>query len=165
MSGACGSARRDLVMEDRGTMSAAQTQTLEFPSKAWFQALADAAAADEPRYRRLGFVELNLGFRVGEKGYRVTFEDFGCTGVENWDGSAPVDCLLSASTSDWRELIEHIQARGSADPQRTLNSLVLAGDRFSLSGDDQLGVDRFYRFNASLQAFIEEAREVPTRLE
>ena len=36
--------------------------------------------------------------------------------------------------------------------------------RFALSGDEQLGIDRFYRFNASLQAFIEEARSVPTRL-
>ena len=143
-------------------MTTQQSKALEFPSAAWFRALAEAVSADESRYRRLGYLEIKLGVKVGEKGYRMLFEDFGCSEVEDWDGSAPVDCTVSASTEDWRELITHIQARGSADPQHTLNSLVLAGDRFALSGDDQLGVDRFYRFNASLQAFIEEARHVPT---
>ncbi len=80
------------------------------------------------------------------------------------EGAAPVDCVVSAEPSDWRELIAHIQERGSADSEHTLNSLVLAGDRFVLTGDEQLGIDRFYRYNASLQAFIEEARGVPTRL-
>ena len=142
-------------------MTTGQRKSLGFPSAGWFRALADAASADESRYRRLGYLEITLGVNVGKKGYRIIFEDFGCTKVEEWDGSAPVDCTVSASPADWRELIAHIQARGSADPQHTLNSLVLAGDRFALTGDEQLGVDRFYRFNASLQAFIEEARNVP----
>jgi hypothetical protein len=143
-------------------MTTDRSRSLEFPSTAWFRALAEAVSADESRYRRFGYLEIKLGVNVGEKGYRMIFEDFGCTEVEEWDGSAPVDCAVSASPADWRELIAHIQARGSADPQHTLNSLVLAGDRFALTGDEQLGVDRFYRFNASLQAFIEEARNVPT---
>ena len=109
-------------------------------------------------------MEITLGVKVGDQGYRIRFEDFGCTGVEAWNGKDPVDCVVSAKPADWRELIAHIQKRGSADPAHTLNSLVLAGDRFELSGDEQLGIDRFYRFNASLQAFIEEARSVPTRL-
>ncbi len=142
-------------------MTKKQGKAIEFPSAPWFQALAEAVAADEPRYRKLGFLEITLGVKVGEKGYRITFEDFGCGGVEDWDGSAPVDCSVSADPSDWRELIEHIQKRGSADPEHTLNSLVLAGDRFALTGDEQLGIDRFYRFNASLQAFFEEAHSVP----
>ncbi len=141
-----------------------QSDAIEFPSTLWFRALADAATADEPRYRRLGFMEITLGVKVGEKGYRITFEDFGCNGVEDWDGSVPVDCVVSADPGNWRELIAHIQERGTADPEHTLNSLVLTGDRFELSGDEQLGIDRFYRFNASLQAFIEEARSVPTKL-
>ncbi len=145
-------------------MTTEQNEALEFPSAPWFRALAEAASADESRYRRLGFLEITLGVKVGDQGYRITFEDFGCTGVEDWDGSVPVDCVVSADSDNWRELIAHIQERGSADPKHTLNSLVLAGDRFALTGDEQLGIDRFYRFNASLQAFIEEARSVPTKL-
>jgi hypothetical protein len=145
-------------------MTTEQSKPVVFPSVAWFEALAKAASADEPRYHRLGFMEITLGVKVGDQGYRIRFEDFGCTGVAAWNGRDPVDCVVSAKPADWRELIAHIQKRGSADPAHTLNSLVLAGDRFELSGDEQLGIDRFYRFNASLQAFIEEARGVPTRL-
>lgn len=141
--------------------SAAKTP---FPSSAFFRALAQSAAQDPARYRRLGALDLTLAIRVGDKGYRMSFEDFGCTGVEDWDGAKPVDCVITASEGDWRELFSHIQARGSADAEHTLNSLVLAGDRFVLSGEEQLGIDRFYRFNASVQAFIEEARNVPTAL-
>lgn len=51
---------------------------------------------------------------------------------------------------------------GCARRQRDLNSLVLAGDRFVLSADEQLGADAFYRFNATVQAFFEGAERVPT---
>jgi len=144
-------------------MTTEQSKPVEFPSVAWFEALAKAAAADEDRYRRLGFAEITLGVKVGDQGYRIRFEDFGCTGVAEWNGEEPVDCVVSAAPADWNELIAHIQERGSADPNHTLNSLVLSGDRFELSGDEQLGIDRFYRFNATLQTFLEEARGVPTR--
>ena len=139
------------------------TRALTFPSVEWFRALAAAAATDEARYHKLGVVDLTLGVQVGDDGYRLDFADFGCTSVNAWDGIAPVDCVIRASADDWRELIEHVQERGAADSRHTLNSLVLTGDRFVLEGDDQLGVDAFYRFNATLQAFVEEAGGIPTR--
>ncbi len=145
-------------------MTATEAPARTFPSVEWFEALVEAAKDDEPRYRRLGVVDCVFALRIGERAFRLTFEDFGCTGVEEWDGSAPVDFVVSASVADWNELVGHIRARGSADPDHTLNSLVLSGDRFVLSGDDQLGIDVFYRFNATLQAFVEEARRVPTVL-
>ncbi|MFN8034688.1 MAG: hypothetical protein U0V73_01970 [Acidimicrobiia bacterium] len=137
-------------------------EAITFPSVAWFRALADEAAADEARYRRLGVTEITLALRVGAEGFRLVFVDFGCADVSSWDGTAPVDCVIAASAEDWRELVEHIRERGNADAYHTLNSLVLAGDRFHLEGDEQLGVDAFYRFNATLQAYIEEAAKVPT---
>ena len=137
------------------------TAPLVFPSVEWFRALSAAAAADDARYRRLGVVDLVMGVRVGDAGFRLAFCDFGCEGVDAWDGTEPVDCVLSASLGDWEELVAHIRDRGSADPSHTLNSLVLAGDRFTLTGDEQLGIDAFYRFNATLQAFIEEAAGLP----
>lgn len=145
-------------------MATTTTETLEFPSAKWFQALADAADTDAERYRQLGMVECTLVLQIGDAAYRLTFEGFGCTGVSDWDGSEEgVDCHVSASAEDWRELIEHIQARGRADIHHTLNSLVLAGERFHLTGDEQLGIDTFYRYNATFQAFIEEAAKIPTR--
>jgi len=133
------------------------TTFVGLPSVDWFRALAAVAAADDARYRRLGVVDLVMGVRVGDAGFRLVFRDYGCEKVEAWDGAAPVDCTVSASLADWQELVHHMRARGHADPDHTLNSLVLAGDRFTLSGDDQLGIDACYRFNATLQAFFDEA--------
>jgi hypothetical protein len=142
------------------TTAVGRTEHVAFPSVEWFEALGAAARHDGERYRHLGWIDLRLGVRVGDRGYRLEFSDFGLVRAEEWDGHAPVDCTVAASEADWRELFAHIAARGSADPQHTLNSLVLAGDRFTLSGEDQLGVDAFYRFNATLQAFVEEARHL-----
>lgn len=145
-------------------MATTTTETLEFPSAQWFQALADVASADADRYRRLGMVECTLVLQVGDAAYRLEFAGFGCHEVAEWDGNDDgVDCHVSASPADWRELIEHIQARGRADIHHTLNSLVLAGERFHLTGDQQLGIDTFYRYNATFQAFIEGAAGLPTR--
>lgn len=143
-------------------MTAVTTPTVPFPSLAWFQALADAAARDPDRYRRLGWAELVLGVVVGEERYRLTFDGYTCTEVAPWAPGERVDCWIEAAPADWRELIEHLQARGRADARHTLNSLVLADERFHLRADEQLGADAFYRFNATLQAFIEEAGNVPT---
>lgn len=136
--------------------------TLDFPSVAWFEALAEASARDEERYRRLGFVDIALGVRVGEQAFCLAFEDFGCASVSEWDAKRPVACVVSASLEDWQELVRHIQAHGHADPRHTLNSLVLAGDRFELTGEEQLDIDAFYRFNATIQAFFDECASVPT---
>jgi hypothetical protein len=139
--------------------------SLAFPSVPWFQALAAAAARDGERYRHLGVVDMALAVWVGDECYRLVFEDYGCSEVTEWDGPSPVDCALGAAPEDWEELVRHIQANRHADPHHTLNSLVLVGDRFSLTGDDQLGIDTFYRFNATIQAFFEECAAVPTHFE
>lgn len=143
---------------------------LAFPSCEWFRALADRARGDAARYRRLGYSDVRLGLRIGDDGYVLEFRDFGDVDVSEWDrvrddtSTEGVDCVIRASLDDWRALVEHIVANGHADPNHTLNSLVLAGDRFVLEGDDQLGVDSFYRFNATIQALLDEAARVPTTL-
>lgn len=143
------------------------TTAFVFPSVEWFRALADGARADAARYRRLGYSDVRLGLVIGDHGYVLEFRDFGDVDVGEWSGAphdslAGVDCVIRASAPDWRALVEHIVANGRADPNHTLNSLVLAGDRFVLEGDDQLGVDSFYRFNATIQALLDEAANVPT---
>jgi hypothetical protein len=145
--------------------------TFVFPSPEWFRALADRARADAARFRRLGYSDMRLGLVVGDRGYVLEFRDFGDVDVGEWEGvgnhpdgrpTDAVDCVIRASLDDWRALVEHIVANGRADPNHTLNSLVLAGDRFVLDGDDQLGVDSFYRFNATIQALLDEAANIPT---
>jgi len=145
------------------TSTMLQQEEIPFPSLRWFEALAEVAALEAEHYRRLGVAEIRLGVSVGDMGFRIVFEDFGVAEVSSWDGRPPVDCVISASESDWRELVEHVREHSGADADHTLNSLVLSGRRFRLTGDEQLGVDRFYRFNATLQSFFDKAARVPTR--
>ena len=122
-----------------------------FPSVPWFDELRQRA--DEPgcaeRFRRLGIVDTTFAVRVGDLAYRLVFDGFGCAEVGTWDGTEEVDFVLEASLDDWLDLLEH--------HGQSLNSLVLRDERFHLRGDDQLGIDKFYRYNPSLEAFFELA--------
>lgn len=133
-----------------------------FPSVGYFRSLASSARGDLDRYRRLGATDISLGLLVGGEGFRLVFEDYECTDVASWDASetTSVDCWIEASLEDWLELMDHIRSRKKADSSHTLNSLVLADERFHLAGTTQLGMDMFYRYNATLQSFFEEAGKI-----
>ena len=139
-------------------MSMMATVPYLFPSVPWFKELAHHAREDDA-LRRFGVTDVRVGLRIGEHAYRLTFDGFD---VEVEEGDGPVDFTIDAPMAAWRELIEHIHERGSADSAHTLNSLVAKGDVFRLGGDEQLGVDCFYRYNASLQRFLELAATVPS---
>ena len=132
-----------------------------FPSTEYFEALAASARCDELRYRRLGATDVVWAVVIGDQGYRLVFEDYGCVDVSPWDGTGGVDFVVSAERPDWCELVQHLAGRTGADSDHTLNSLVLADRRFHLSGAEQLGMDKFYRYNATIQAYFEESRNVP----
>lgn len=143
--------------------SAVGTQPL---TKAWFEDMAAAMGDDPDRYRRLGVNDVHVGFRVDSEGdlpeaaFLLTFRDFECAAVEEVDpgrlDGPGCDYYLAARRSDWEDLVAHVQEKGRADPSHTLNTLVLADERVHVRGATQLGVDTFYRLNASLQAFFEE---------
>jgi hypothetical protein len=136
-----------------------------FPSVEYFDALAASAATDELRYRRLGATDVVFALEVGDEGYRLVFEDYGCIDVSPWDGTGSVDFVLGARREDWFELVRHLAGRERADSDHTLNSLVLADRRFHLTGAEQLGMDKFYRFNATIQAYFEETRNLSVRFD
>lgn len=135
-------------------------------TKAWFEDMAAAMHDDPDRYRRLGMNDATVGFRIdGEAGspetaILLTFRDFECDAVEEVDprrlDGPDCDYYLAARRQDWEDLIAHVIENGRADPSHTLNTLVLADDTVHLRGATQLGMDTFYRLNASLQAFFEE---------
>jgi hypothetical protein len=135
-----------------------------FPSVPWFQERVHRASDPdhEALFRRLGVTDTTFALRVGERAYRLVFDGFGCTEVAEWTGEDPVDFVIDAPAGAWRELIEHVHEHGHADSAHSLNSLVLTGDVFHLTGDEQLGVDCFYRYNATIQAFLDLAASVPT---
>ena len=50
---------------------------------------------------------------------------------------------------------------GRATGLQTINSLALLGDDIALGGSDPMGLDKFSRFNQTLQEFFDGASTLP----
>jgi hypothetical protein len=138
---------------------------VKFPSVEFFRELATRMNADRPTFEKLGFCDVVLGVRVVGKAshlYALTFEVFECSDVrELRDASeAELDVTLEAPEELWREMIESIQDNGLALPDYTLNSLSHIGDRMKATYDDPEGHDKFYRFMATLQEYVNLTRDL-----
>lgn len=139
----------------------------KFPEVAWFQALADAMGERQDYYRRLGFAEINLVLEMldppggGPLRIGLHFEDYECTAVEAIDGDPfaafGADCVVRGPYRVWAEMVDAILEHGHADPRHTLNSLVMLHTPLDVDGPDQYGVDKFFRYQGTLQAFFDEA--------
>ena len=147
-----------------------------FPSLAWFRRLADAMAAQPEKYRKLGPLDLTLIVRVvyadgTDQQQALEFDGTRCVAITWLPSPSAVrsrhPVLLEGDYAAWREMIESIRAHGGADLTHTLNYLTLPDWPLRLVAvneeEGQLDVDRFYRYQESLQAFFDEAASVETR--
>jgi hypothetical protein len=135
-----------------------------FPSLAWFQRLADLMNANRARQEQLGYVDCVAGFTVLDGGpagrpwtVHVTFEEFEATDVReaSADEAQRADFTLEATLATWREMIESIAAGGGRpDLEHTLNRLSHPGTPIFVRSDDPLRKDMYFRFNQSLQEFV-----------
>ena len=134
---------------------------------AFWDALAEAMAADPERYERLGDVDLELSIvmrRANGDHFRALLSFHGITcdsviGLEAGD-EANCDCWLDGDLEDWQTMFATIVEHGRAIDQWTLNTLTLFGDRITLHATDPMGEDRFHRFNQTLQEFVDAAAPI-----
>ena len=138
---------------------------VKFPSVEFFLELASRMRADRVTFEKLGFCDTVMGVQISGESphlYALTFEVFECNDVrELRDASeAELDFTLEAPAALWREMIESIQKNGMALPAYTLNSLSHIGDRMKVIYDDPEGHDKFYRFMATLQEYINLTRDL-----
>ena len=134
-----------------------------FPSTAWFQRLADHMNAHRARQEQLGYVDCVAEFRVtGGPAVQVTFEEFAAVDVRPAEPGR-ADFALEASRDTWRAMIESI-ARGGGRPEltQTLNHLSHPGTPMRLVADDPLKADLYFRYNQSLQEFVNASAGVRT---
>mgnify|MGYP003353219820 FL=1 len=142
---------------------------IDFPSAAWFQRLADLMNANRTRQEQLGYVDCIAGFRVlaghAARDFEVTFEEFEAIAVREADPAASTaDFVLEATLATWREMIENIAAGGGRpDLTHTLNYLSHPGTPIRLVADDPLKADLYFRYNQSLQEFVNASASFPTR--
>jgi hypothetical protein len=60
-------------------------------------------------------------------------------------------------------MFQNIQRNGKADTHHTLNHLTMLDDPLEAVSPDQYRLDKLYRYNYSLQVFLEEAAALDTR--
>ncbi len=135
---------------------------IKFPSIDFFQELARRMEDNAAEFEKLGFCDTVMGVKVdGDVShlYALTFDVFDCTDVRELASadSTEIDFVLEAPLALWREMFESIQRNGHPEPAYTLNSLSHVGDRMKVVYDDPEGHDKFYRFMATLQAFVDQA--------
>ncbi len=138
-------------------------ERVSFPAVDWFQRLADLMNANRARQEQLGYVDCVAGFRVVDGGaggqpvtFAVTFDEFEAVAVREVDADdAEVDFVLAGSLATWREMIESIAAGGGRpDLDYTLNRLSHSGEPMQLVAEDPLKADLYFRYNQSLQEFV-----------
>ena len=138
-------------------------ESIPFPSLAWFRRLADLMAANRARHEHLGYVDCVAEFCVTDGpqgrpwGVQVTFEEFATTDVREAtvSGASRADFSVEASLATWREMIESI-ARGNGRPDldHTLNRLSHFDTPVRVWSADVLKRDLYFRYNQSLQEFV-----------
>ena len=138
---------------------------IKFPSVDFFRELARRMEANAAEFQKLGFCDTVMGVKVdGDSShvFALTFEVFECTEVRELSSPDDVelDFLLQAPLTLWREMFESIQKDGHPEPAYTLNSLSHVGDRMRVVYDDPEGHDKFYRFMATIQAFVDQASDL-----
>src|ERR1700681_3254791 len=123
---------------------------ISFPSTEYFEALKAQMAANEEKFRRLGFIDTTFGVSVGVNGkarnFALEFEVFDLK---------KVDFQIEGDSRVWREMIENIRRNGEADSSHDINTLAHFGERLKIVYDDPDGHDKLYRFMESIQEFFD----------
>ncbi len=145
---------------------------IPFPSLEWFRRLADLMNQNRALHEHLGYIDCVAAFTISDGGaggrpftVQVTFEEFEAVDVrEAGTEDAPrADFVLEASMGTWREMIENI-ARGGGRPDltHTLNYLSHMGEPIAVRSDDTMRRDMYFRYNQSLQEFVNASAQIAT---
>ncbi|MFZ5932056.1 MAG: hypothetical protein ACOY15_12695 [Pseudomonadota bacterium] len=145
-----------------------------FPSLAWFKALVSVMRNNLARYEHLGYTDCVMQFTVtdGDAGkpwsVRLTFDTYDVTEVAM---ASPVredisDFAFEAPLAVWKEVIENIaRNHGKPDHAFTLNYLSMREPQFAVTAEDQLRRDYFFRYNQTMQQFINDSHHLETRFD
>ena len=142
---------------------------VSFPSTEYFKALKEKMAAEQERFRRLGFIDTTFGVRVGRNGkarnFVLEFEVFELKDVREVEAIDPkkVDFTIEGDAPVWREMIENILRNGEADTSHDINTLAHFGEQLKVVYDDPDGHDKLYRFMESIQKFFDLSSKVEVR--
>ena len=146
------------------------TSKIDITDLSLYRAMAEELNAHPETFTVLGEADMVLALVMrrdegSDFAVRIRFEGLRCEAVDEVDASeAPLaDYFLDGPLAKWQAMFDDIVANGAASGRQTINSLALlatiAGD-VRLRGDDPMGVDKFSRFNQTLQEYLDGAARV-----
>lgn len=136
---------------------------MHIDTEAFFVNLADELNAHPEQFKVLGDADMVVALVMrkadGDFAVRIAFEALRVEAVaEIAAGEAQrADYYLDGPYEAWQAMFDDILANGSASGRLTINSLALLGTDIRLRGDDPMGVDKFSRFNQTLQEYLDGA--------
>ena len=131
--------------------------TLEF-----FSALAIEMNDHPERYQPLGEADMDAVIVMRDAprppfAVRLAFEGIRCEHVVEAEADSPCEYRLDGPLAAWQAMFDDIVTHGRATGLQTINSLALLGNDIALGGSDPMGLDKFSRFNQTLQEFFDGA--------
>jgi hypothetical protein len=139
---------------------------MHIDSESFFVDLADELNAHPEQFKVLGDCDMVAALLMrkpdGDFAIRITFEGLRVEAVAevSAEDAARADYYLDGPISAWQIMFDDILVNGSASGRLTINSLALLGTDIRLRGDDPMGVDKFSRFNQTLQEYLDGAARV-----
>lgn len=127
-----------------------------------FQALAAEMNSHPERFQPLGEADMNclvvMDRGIGQHwAVRLVFEGICCEHVVECTHDEPAEFALVGPLDAWEAMFADIVEHGRATGRWTINSLALLGDDIRCEGNDPMGLDKFSRFNQTLQEFFDGA--------
>ena len=134
--------------------------TIEF-----FSALAAEMNAHPERYQPLGEADMDAIIVMRDTrrppfAVRLAFAGIRCEHAVEAQSDSPCEFRLDGPLTAWQAMFDDIALHGRATGLQTINSLALLGDDIVLGGTDPMGLDKFSRFNQTLQEFLDGASHI-----
>lgn len=139
------------------------TGTLTFPSTDWFQALADITK-DDDGYKKFGRLNAVIAFKCGDSNISCNFDVLDIRDIKEIDDEQlrDADVVIEMPPEIWKGMLENIKSDGRATGEWTLNTLDLRLDEEIHKNlmEDGFKADFFFRYNPSLQVFMDNAAKL-----
>lgn len=139
------------------------TSTATFPSVEWFEQLAAITVEDEA-YRKLGRLNAIIAFKHGDTNISCNFDVLTIHDIKEISDEElrDVDIVIEMPTDIWDGMLANIRENNHAIGEWTLNTLDLRLDEEIHKNlmEDGFKADFFFRYNPSLQVFIDNSAKL-----